>query len=107
MQTEYFFERQSISQLFIFSAGAELLRVVQLESIPGYKYPNIDSGATPIGSAGRAPDRKSISTEGDEEKEDFSKEEMKRKKIGAYDRLQVSDHSLGGYSHRERWSRTQ
>jgi hypothetical protein len=27
----------------------------------GYKYPNIDSGATPIGSAGRAPDRKSIS----------------------------------------------
>jgi hypothetical protein len=28
-----------------------------------YKYPNIDSGATPIGSAGRAPDRKSISRE--------------------------------------------
>jgi hypothetical protein len=26
--------------------------------MPGYKYPNIDSGATPIGSAGRAPDRK-------------------------------------------------
>jgi hypothetical protein len=26
----------------------------------GYKYPNIDSEATPIGSAGRAPDRKSI-----------------------------------------------
>jgi hypothetical protein len=26
----------------------------------GYKYLNIDSGATPIGSAGRAPDRKSI-----------------------------------------------
>jgi hypothetical protein len=25
--------------------------------MPGYKYPNIDSGATPIGSAGRAPDR--------------------------------------------------
>jgi hypothetical protein len=24
----------------------------------GYKYPNIDSGATPIGSAGRAPDRR-------------------------------------------------
>jgi hypothetical protein len=23
-------------------------------------YPNIDSGATPIGSAGRAPDRKTI-----------------------------------------------
>jgi hypothetical protein len=29
--------------------------------MPGYKYPNIDSGATPIGSAGRAPDRKTIS----------------------------------------------
>jgi hypothetical protein len=26
----------------------------------GYKYLNIDSGATPIGSAGRAPDRKII-----------------------------------------------
>jgi hypothetical protein len=25
--------------------------------MPGYKYPNIDSEATPIGSAGRAPDR--------------------------------------------------
>jgi hypothetical protein len=84
---------------FIFSAGAELLQVVQLESIPGYKYPNIDSGGTPIGSAGRAPDRKAISrknsTKGDEEEE-----------IGAYDRLQVSDHSLGGHSHQERWSRT-
>jgi hypothetical protein len=64
----------------------------------GYKYPNIDSGATPIGSAGRAPDRKF----------NFEKEFEKKKKktIGAYDRLQVSDHSLGGYSHRERWSRT-
>jgi hypothetical protein len=61
MQTQYFFERQSISQLFIFSAGAEPLRVVQLESMPGYKYPNINSGATPIGSASRAPDRKIIS----------------------------------------------
>jgi hypothetical protein len=27
----------------------------------GYKYPNIDSGATPIGSASRALDRKTIS----------------------------------------------
>jgi hypothetical protein len=25
--------------------------------MPGYKHPNIDSGATPIGSVGRAPDR--------------------------------------------------
>jgi hypothetical protein len=31
--------------------------------MPGYKHPNIDSGATPIGSAGRAPDRKIISRE--------------------------------------------
>jgi hypothetical protein len=54
---------QNISQLFIFSAGVEPLRVVQLESIFGYKYPNIDSGATPIGSADRAPGRKSISRE--------------------------------------------
>jgi hypothetical protein len=54
------------------STGAELLRVVQLESMPGYKYPNIDSGATPIGSTGRAPDRKTISrysTRRDEEEE--------------------------------------
>jgi hypothetical protein len=29
--------------------------------MPGYKYPNIDSGATPIGSAGRSPDKKIIS----------------------------------------------
>jgi hypothetical protein len=76
MQTQYFFERQSISQLFIFSAGAEFLRVVQLESMPGYKYPNIDSGATPIGSTGHAPDRKIIlrknSTKGDEEEEILS-----------------------------------
>jgi hypothetical protein len=44
--------------------------------MPGYKYPNIDSGATPIGSAGRAPDRKTISkknsTKGDEEEEFLS-----------------------------------
>jgi hypothetical protein len=31
---------------------------------------------------------------------------MKKMKLGAYDRLQVPDHSLGGYSHRERWART-
>jgi hypothetical protein len=43
------------------SIGFKILRVVQLESMPGYKYPNIDSGATPIGSAGRAPNRKTIS----------------------------------------------
>jgi hypothetical protein len=42
------------------STRIKILRVVQLESMPGYKYPNIDSGATPIGSAGRAPDRMTI-----------------------------------------------
>jgi hypothetical protein len=53
--------------------------------MPGYNYSNIDSGATPIGSAGHAPDRKSISRERfrqkREEEEYLSKEEMKRKKI--------------------------
>jgi hypothetical protein len=76
LQAQYFLKRQSISQLFIFSAGAEFPRVVQLESMSGYKYPNIDSGATPIVSAGRAPDRKTISrknsTKGDEEEEILS-----------------------------------
>jgi hypothetical protein len=41
--------------------------------------PNIDSGATPIGSAGHTPDRKIISrknsTKRDEEEEYLSKEE--------------------------------
>jgi hypothetical protein len=40
----------------------------------GYKYPNIDSGATPIESAGRAPDRLTISrkslTRRDEDEEE-------------------------------------
>jgi hypothetical protein len=84
MQTQYFFERQSISQLFIFFAGAEHLGVVQLKSMPGYKYPNIDSGATPIGSAGRTPDRNIISRKNsikrDDEEEDLRKEEMMMKK---------------------------
>jgi hypothetical protein len=26
--------------------------------MPSYKYPNIDSGATPIGSVGHTPDKK-------------------------------------------------
>jgi hypothetical protein len=33
------------------------LWVVQLESTHGCKYPSLDSGATPIRSAGRAPDK--------------------------------------------------
>jgi hypothetical protein len=64
--------------------------VVQLKSIPSYKYPSVDSGVTPIGSAGRTPDRKSISKKNlikrdDKEGEDLSKEEMKKKKTRAYD----------------------
>jgi hypothetical protein len=42
----------------------------------GYKYLNIDSGATPIGSTGRAPDKKTISrknsTKIDEEEASWS-----------------------------------
>jgi hypothetical protein len=53
--------------------------------MPGYKYPNIDSGATPIGSAGRAPDRKTIlrkiSTRDEEEKEKKKKKKKKKKKL--------------------------
>jgi hypothetical protein len=56
------------------STGAELLRVVQLESMPSYKYPNIDSGATPIGSTGRAPDKKdNFEKKNRQEEEDLSK----------------------------------
>jgi hypothetical protein len=46
----------------------------------GYKYPNIDSGATPIGSAGRAPDKKSISRERIRQEEEEEKK-MKKKEI--------------------------
>jgi hypothetical protein len=51
--------------------------------MPGYKYPNIDSGATPIGSAGREPNRKIILRKNStrREEEDLSKEEKKMKKI--------------------------
>jgi hypothetical protein len=43
--------------------------------MPGYKYPNIDSGATPTGSTGRAPNRKTIL------RERIQQKEVKRKKI--------------------------
>jgi hypothetical protein len=42
--------------------------------MPGYKYPNIDSGATPIRSAGCAPDRNLF-------RETLQKEMKKRKKL--------------------------
>ena len=42
------------------------VRVVQLESTHGCKHPYLDSGATPIGSAGRAPDKKQFRLQNDE-----------------------------------------
>jgi hypothetical protein len=43
--------------------------------MPDYKYPNIDSGATPIGSTGRAPDRKTISRKNSTKREEDDEEE--------------------------------
>jgi hypothetical protein len=43
--------------------------------MPGYKYPNINSGATPIGSAGRAPDRKTISRKSSTRRDEDDEEE--------------------------------
>ena len=61
-----------------------------------YKHLFIASGATPIGSAGRAPDR-------------YEKLEREWQYSGirrwAYNQAQVLGCSLGGYSHRERCSR--
>jgi hypothetical protein len=42
--------------------------------MPDYKYLNIDSGATPIGSAGHTPDRRTNLRKN-------STKEMKKKKI--------------------------
>ena len=61
-----------------------------------YKYLLIASGATPIGSAVRAPERF----------ENFGKEKKYSDiRRGAYTQAQVLGCSLGGYSHRERCSR--
>jgi ribosomal protein L12E/L44/L45/RPP1/RPP2 len=49
--------------------------------MPGYKYPNIDSGATPIGSAGRAPDRKTILRKIRQEEEEEEEEEEEKEEI--------------------------
>jgi hypothetical protein len=65
MQTQYFFERQSISQLLIFSAGVDKI-------IKSFNRSQTSSSST----------------------------------TWVYAQLQVSEHRLGGYSHRERWSRT-
>jgi hypothetical protein len=46
--------------------------------MPGYKYLNIDSGATLIGSASCTPDRKTILRKNSTRKEE---QEVKKKKI--------------------------
>jgi hypothetical protein len=61
---KYFFERQSISQLFIFYAGVD-------KFIKSFNRSRTSSSST----------------------------------TWVYTRLQVSNHSLRGYSHRERWAR--
>jgi hypothetical protein len=70
MQNAIFLEVTKLFHNSSYFLGAELRRVVQLESMPDYKYPNIDSGATPIGSAGRAPDRKTISRKNSRKREE-------------------------------------
>jgi hypothetical protein len=44
--------------------------------MPGYKYPNIDSGATPIESAGRTPDRTTISRKISTRREEETKKKL-------------------------------
>jgi hypothetical protein len=67
---EYFLECFKKLELIISSSASKSLSRI-LPRMPGYKYPNIDSGPTPIRSASRAPDKKTIlsknSTKRDEE----------------------------------------
>ena len=77
----------------------------------GYKYPTVASGATPIESAGRAPDkivlqRSRRSLLALEERRPESSSSSDANNLRAYARMQATAHSLGGYSHWERWSRT-
>jgi hypothetical protein len=76
-----------------------------VESMIASKEPDHSSGATPIGSAGRAPDERK------EEREEFfyaghNKERQDKKQVFLSLYLNFFDYSLGCYSHRERWSRT-
>jgi hypothetical protein len=73
LETQCFLKLQNISQLFLFSAGAKLLRVVQLESMPGYKYPNIDSGLLPSGALAVHPIERQF--------QEIRQEEIKKKKL--------------------------
>jgi hypothetical protein len=54
-----------------------------------YKYPTIASGATPIGSAGRAPDEELL-------------QEERRRKFRVHCRWQAPENELNIYSHWER-----
>jgi hypothetical protein len=67
------------------------------ESIIGCKHPLIASGATPIESASRAPDEINTRITKLDRRDDSMFEPILEKTF---------DYSLGGYSHRERWSRT-
>jgi hypothetical protein len=77
------------------------------EPIPE-KISAIASGATPIVSAGRAPDKKEILRKNSTKRQRIcqKKRQKKEEEIGAYDWLQVPVHSLGGYLHQEHWSCT-
>jgi hypothetical protein len=66
------------------------------KSIKGCEHPHIASGATPIGSAGRAPDEIKASRR--------SLKEEKAISLSLYSKN--FDYSLRGYSHREHWSCT-
>jgi hypothetical protein len=80
------------------------MEISDFEPIKGCKHPLIDLGATPIGSTGRAPNevlkrRKRNS--------DLFFKKMMNKAILLSLYSKKFDYSLGGYSHSERWSRTQ
>jgi len=63
--------------LFICAGGSEFRSIQVLEPMPGCVHPTIASGATPIGSAGRAPDGKITSRKSTKK---FFKEESDEKK---------------------------
>jgi hypothetical protein len=73
------------------------------EPIKGCKHPLIVSGATPISCAGHAPDE--VSKRGRRNAYLFFRKMMNKAiLLSLYSKK--FDYSLGGYSHREHWSRT-
>jgi hypothetical protein len=76
----------------IYSVSKKKSRAKEMfESIKGCKHPIIASGVTPIGSAGRSPDKIKARS-----KDNIFEPILKK----------TFDYSLGGYSHREHWSST-